>query len=66
MDEAILAHGTTLAQRIAFAQIMPRANILTLRAAPLASKEISHASSCVLKREDRKNLDATDFAKLKA
>jgi hypothetical protein len=45
---------------------MPRATIPTLRATPLESKEITHASSCVLRRENREMLDATDFAKIKA
>jgi hypothetical protein len=45
---------------------MPRATVPTLRATPLESKEITHASSCVLRRENREMLDATDFAKIKA
>lgn len=45
---------------------MPRTTIPTFRAAPLSSKEITHASSCVLKRDSREKLDATDFAKIKA
>jgi len=45
---------------------MPRAAIPALRTTPLQSKEITHVSSCVLRRENRELLDATDFAKIKA
>lgn len=45
---------------------MPRTSIPSLRAAPLSSKEITHVSSCVIKRDMREQLDATDFAKIKA
>lgn len=45
---------------------MPRTSIPSIRSAPLSSKDITHVSSCVIKRDMREQLDAMDFAKIKA